>query len=332
VRILVGDCRAHLSELEPESAQTCITSPPYFALRDYGVEGQLGLEATPDKYVAALVEVFRAVRRVLRADGTVWLNLGDKYVCGGSGGMGSRSTLDSRPTRNHAATRAAKAARGGPRHERYDGLKPKDLIGLPWRVALALQADGWWLRSDIIWHKPNPMPESVVDRPTRAHEYVFLLSKSESYYYDADAIRTPLAAKTFTTYGSRRVSKGTDGLGRVAAHNIAITSPERRPRLRADGRPAGANRRSVWTIATRPSPFSGDHFASFPDTLVEPCVLAGAPPDGVVIDPFAGTGTTAEVALRLGRRAIAIELSPSYAQLIEQRLRGVQLPLSERTA
>ena len=241
---------------------------------------------------------------------------------GRSGGSGTSAIVSSR---NHDAARAAWLATGGGTHRSAPGLKPKDLAGIPWRVALALQADGWWPRSEVIWHKPNPQPENVRDRPGRAHEHVFLLTKSARYYYDADAIRTPLKPKTLTAYGTRRQSKGTDALGKVRSHRIAEDIPERKPRLNEDGTPAGANRRTVWTIPQ--TPYAGAHFATFPPALVEPCVLAGAPPDGVVLDPFAGTGTTLEVALRLGRRAIGIEVQPDYVPLIEERLRGVQYPL-----
>ena len=320
-RVLIGDCREQLAELPEESVHTVVTSPPYWGLRDYGAEDQVGLEDTPEAFVEAMVEVFRAVRRVLRSDGTAWVNLGDTYCGGRSGASGSSAVVSSR---NHAAAVAAYEAAGGKTHRAAPGLKPKDLIGIPWRVAFALQADGWWLRSEVIWHKPNPQPENVRDRPSRAHEHLFLLSKSRRYYYDADAIRTPLKPKTLTAYGTRRRSKGTDGRSRVRAH-VATDNPVRKPRLGEDGEPAGANKRTVWTVAQ--TPYAGAHFATFPAELVEPCILAGAPPDGVVLDPFAGTGTTLEVALRLGRRAVGIEVQPEYEPLIAERLRGVQYPL-----
>lgn len=322
LRVLVGDVRERLADLEDESVHTVVTSPPYWNLRDYGVEGQLGLERTPAEFVAALVGVFRELRRVLRPDGTAWVNLGDTYLGGRSGRSGTSAIVSSR---NHDAARAAWLAAGGGTHRSAPGLKPKDLVGIPWRTALALQDDGWWLRSEVIWHKPNPQPENVRDRPSRNHEHVFLLSKSRRYYYDADAIRTPLAEKTYTAYGTRRRSKGTDGLGRVAAHNLSRDIPERKPRVDEDGQPVGANRRTVWTVAQEPYPNA--HFATFPRGLAEPCILAGAPPDGVVLDPFAGSGTTLEVALGLGRHAVGIELNPDYVHLIEERCRGVQYPL-----
>jgi len=322
LRILVGDVRERLADLEDESVQTVVTSPPYWNLRDYGVAGQIGLEATPDAFVDELVAVFADIRRVLRPDGTLWMNLGDTYMGGRSGGIGTSSVVSSR---NHRVAAEAAIASGRRRHRTAPGLKPKDLVGVPWRVALALQADGWWLRSDVIWRKPNAMPESVRDRPARNHEYVFLLTKSSRYYYDAEAIRTPLKPKTLTAYGTRRRSKGTDGLGKVASHNLAQDIPERRPRVDDDGRPVGANARTVWTIAQEP--YTEAHFATFPRALASRCILAGAPPDGVVLDPFAGSGTTLEEALRLGRRGVGIELNPDYVPLIEERCRGIQYPL-----
>jgi len=333
LRIMVGDVLEQLARLDDESVHCVVTSPPYWNLRDYGAPGQIGLEETPQEYVDVIVRVFREVRRVLSADGTLWLNLGDTYVGGRTGGIGKSSKVSSR---NHVQSTRAALAAGHRRHRRAPGLKAKDLVGIPWRVALALQADGWWLRSDVVWHKPSPLPESVRDRPSRSHEYLFLLSKSRRYYYDADAIRTPLAEKTLTAYGTKRRSKGTDGLGRVAAHNLSRDIPDRRPRTDAAGQPVGANKRSVWTldeleapdvwtIAQEPYPHS--HFATFPSALVEPCVLAGAPPMGVVLDPFAGSGTTAEVALRLGRRALMVEINPEYIALIEKRCEALQFPL-----
>lgn len=337
VQILVGDALERLREMPDESVHCVVTSPPYWSLRDYGVEGQLGLEATPDEYVARLVEVFAEVRRVLRSDGTCWVNLGDTYIGGRTGGVGASSITSQR---NHKAAQAACGV--GKRHRDAPGLRPKDLVGIPWRVAFALQADGWRLRSDVIWHKPNPMPESVRDRPSRSHEYMFLLTKSGHYFYDADAIRTPLAEKTYTAHGtSTKRSKGTDALGRVAAHNFARDVPDRRPRVNEDGDPVGANRRSVWrldeveasdvwTIPQEPYPHS--HFATFPKGLVTPCVLAGCPVGGIVLDPYAGSGTTLEVAVELGRRGRGIEINADYIRLIDERLRGTQYPLIPRGA
>ncbi len=283
LRLLVGDVREQLAELADGSAQTVVTSPPYWGLRDYGADGQIGLEPTPEEYVAALVDVFDAVARVLRPDGTLWLNLGDTYIGGRNGGIGSSSITSQR---NQKAARAAWLATPGRAHRSAPGLKPKDLVGIPWRVAFALQAAGWYLRSDIIWAKPSPMPESVRDRPTRAHEYLFLLTQSPRYYFDAAAIAEP--------------SSWDRGSGT-------------------------RNKRSVWRVPQ--TPFAGAHFATFPPSLVEPCILAGAPPDGVVLDPFAGSGTALRVALELGRRAVGIEINPEYAAMARERCREVQVPL-----
>lgn len=303
--LLTGDAIERLRELPDGIVQACITSPPYFGLRDYGVDGQIGLEETPQEYVERLVAAFREVRRVLRGDGTLWLNLGDSYASqGGAHGGRNDNQRGVGARRVHAAGGGDQAARTPP-----DGLKPKDLVGIPWRVAFALQADGWYLRSDIIWAKPNPMPESVRDRPTRSHEYVFLLSKNERYYYDHEAIKEPAVSDHPSGNGFKR--------------------PQSLSRRNADGTPRGKdeqwtdvggkrNRRSVWHIPVRP--FKGAHFAVFPEALVEPMVLAGSRPGDLVLDPFAGSGTTGVVAKRHGRRFLGIELNPEYVQLAERRL------------
>jgi DNA modification methylase len=254
-----GDCRAVLRELPAESAHCVITSPPYWGLRDYGTPGQLGLEATPEEYVAAMVDVFREVRRVLRSDGTVWLNLGDSYA--GASGSGGATEKQSRNVGSFHD--------GGVRMA--PGLKPKDLVGIPWRVAFALQADGWFLRSDVIWSKPNPMPESVTDRPTKAHEYVFLLSKSARYFFDADAVREAAIYEGVTVKASNPDTAKNGQKGRYGATAFGFTQH--------DTTVAGRNLRSVWTIATAPYP--GAHFATFPPKLVEPCVKAGTSERGV---------------------------------------------------
>lgn len=302
VRILIGDVRAKLAELPGESVHCVVTSPPYFGLRDYGVAGQIGLEETPAAFVAVMVEVFREVRRVLRSDGTLWLNLGDSYAAStkGAGGQGKQHTnagsvMDDRSWRIPA------------------GLKPKDLIGIPWRVAFALQADGWYLRQDIIWSKPNPMPESVTDRCTKAHEYLFLLSKSARYHYDAAAIAEAISESTIGRWGTEtpeRRNPSSQGLsvGPTTGASCFGTSDGKR------------NRRSVWNVATQP--FSEAHFATFPPALIEPCILAGCPKDGTVLDPFGGAGTTGLVSDRLGRNAILIELNPDYADIAERRIKG----------
>jgi DNA modification methylase len=303
VRILIGDARARLSELPDQSVNCVVTSPPYFGLRDYGVDGQIGLEATPDAYVGELVSVFREVRRVLRDDGTVWLNLGDSYAGGGGHSPNAPSSAYSKSGLYGEALKS-----GGIKPQGI--IKAKDLIGIPWRVAFALQADGWFLRQDIIWAKPNPMPESVRDRCTKAHEYVFLLSKRERYFYDADAISEP------AVYGGQQLGIVRGDKRRANAMGVMPTGNER-PGADATS-PKDRNRRSVWTIASEPFPDA--HFATFPPALIEPCILAGCPKGGTVIDPFGGSGTTALVADRLGRNAILIELNPTYAAMAERRL------------
>lgn len=283
-------------------------------LRPYFVRAEIGLEDTPDAFVARLVEVFREVRRVLRDDGTLWLNLGDSYArTGGTDRKVSRSAKvgSTRRTLDQIADRTQKAP---------TGLKDKDLIGIPWRVAFALQADGWYLRQDIIWHKPNPMPESVKDRCTKAHEYVFLLSKGPRYFFDSEAIEEKA---TNRAPGNKQATKGgrnyEDGAQehRTAANLHKIDARETR------------NRRSVWTVTTKP--FKGAHFATFPPDLIEPCVLAGCPEGGTVLDPFGGSGTTAGVALKHGRKAILCELNPDYVPMIPARVRAIAGDRAERS-
>lgn len=359
--VLQGDVLERLAELPSESVQMCVTSPPYWGLRDYGtgswtggdescthriddrlhsggragnqygappggqqsksvtyatvcgrcgakrVDVQLGLEATPEEYVGKVVEIFREVRRVLRSDGTLWLNLGDSY---GARGGDTHTGFNERWAGNGIEGKQTKTASNFAKSEIKTGLKPKDLVGIPWRVAFALQADGWWLRQDIIWAKPNPMPESVTDRCTKAHEYLFLLTKSSRYFYDAEAIKevaTP-QDRTGIEFGyatpKHALLVGQSGVGG--------------PRSTLNG-PSGSNRnkRSVWTVATAPYPEA--HFATYPPDLIKPCILAGTSIGGIVLDPFAGSGTTGAVALELGRKAILIELNPKYCELIEER-------------
>ena len=299
VRILNGDCRTVLASMDAGSVDCCVTSPPYFGLRDYGHADQIGLEPTPDAYVAEMVGVFREVRRVLADDGTVWLNLGDSYTGSANAGGEASRTCNSAP---NAVDRNLPNKRGA-------GLKSKDLIGIPWRVAFALQADGWYLRQDIIWHKPNPMPESVTDRCTKAHEYLFLLSKSERYYYDAEAIAEDAihAGETIKNNAGKNGQMGDYGQTRGGfLRPEGVTVKDTR------------NRRSVWSICSQP--YSGAHFATMPPDLVKPCVLAGCPDGGVVLDPFSGSGTTAFVARDNGRRAVGIELNETYCALAAKRL------------
>jgi DNA modification methylase len=355
---LAGDCRLVLPILPERSVHCCVTSPPYWGLRDYGtarweggapncphdpgglrqvpqtkhpaattaiaaggnrgagrlchrcgavrIDAQLGLEETPEEYVANLVETFRQVRRVLRDDGTVWLNLGDSYASGG------RPTRDPGRSTMHPAQPSGTARAPTPR-----GLKPKDLVGIPWRVAFALQADGWYVRSDVIWHKPNGMPESVTDRPTRCHEYLFLLTKRPRYFYDAAAIREPWAIATMQKHarsGYRRVFTN-------QSHGVRPGQPARhRPGWAAVRSPGFRNKRSVWTVGTQS--YRGAHFSVFPPDLIRPCVRAGCPVGGTVLDPFAGSGTTGVVAEQEGRNAILIELNPVYVALQRDRSRS----------
>lgn len=394
VTLLQGDCLEVMKTLPDRSVQCCISSPPYFGLRDYGMDGQIGLEETPEAYVEKLVAVFREVRRVLKDDGTIFLNLGDSYAgSGGAGGDYSEGGLKEGQPKWKSNFEIDKSKRnsnrwGGGNIPSSGYLKPKDLIGIPWRVAFALQADGWWLRNDIIWAKPNPMPESVTDRCTRSHEYIFLLTKSARYFYDAEAI------KELSTYGP---GCGWDDAG----HEIASkTADQKNPAFRAIQ--STRNKRDVWTVTTKP--YKGAHFATYPPDLIEPCILAGTsakgecphcgkawirmvekdnpPTDGhtesaypegttanrlamkrqaarergeeftnrtttigwqpqcdcpehepvhqVVLDPFCGSGTTMEVAIRHNRDGIGIELNPKYIQLIKRRLKKVQpfLPMT----
>lgn len=309
-------------------AQTCVTSPPYFGLRDYGHEGQIGLEQAPEEYIAAMVEVFRCVRDVLADDGTLWVNIGDSYA---SGGRAYRAP-DAKDSKNGRVTDSFRPADP-------EGIKPKDLIGIPWMLAFALRADGWYLRQDIIWSKPNPMPESVRDRCTKAHEYIFLLSKSERYYYDNEAISEPIAAASIARLsqpnlanqkGSDRVPGKTNGTMKAVVRSSGNKERKQRPASpdSHQGKQAGSvpwegstrNKRSVWTVSTKP--YKGAHFATFPPDLIEPCILAGSRPGDIVLDPFMGSGTTAAVAIKHGRQYIGCELNPDYGPLQEARIKS----------
>jgi len=302
-----GDCRETMKKWKEQGikAQTCVTSPPYYGLRDYGHDGQLGLEETPEEYIKAMVEVFRCVWDVLEDDGTLWLNIGDSYY---NYRPGKGQALVQQTVASNDQDLPQVCARRG---NKLDGLKEKDLIGIPWMLAFALRADGWYLRQDIIWHKPNPMPESVQDRCTKAHEYIFLMSKSQKYYYDHESIKDPVKQD----WGTRDRSDGkyhNEGSG-LQPHSGLEKSYEM------------ANKRSVWTVNTKP--YAGAHFAVFPQELIEPCIMAGAPIGGIVLDPFMGSGTTAQVAQHLGRQYLGCELNPEYKSLQDKRLRQMSLVL-----
>ena len=361
-RILIGDCRETLRTLPDQSVHCVVTSPPYFGLRDYGTgewvggdpscehgvkrwegdkqtqgaqsghasasdrlsrslcscgakrqDSQIGLEPTPDEFVVAMVEVFREVRRVLRDDGTLFLNLGDSYA--------ANRTYKVEQTKGGPKHGVAQAVEGrGQRASDY-GLKAKDLIGIPWMVAFALRADGWYLRQDIIWAKPNPMPESVRDRCTKAHEYVFMLTKSPRYYYDHEAVKEPAVSTSIAKFADNSPDKQRGHGRRHAGFNGRYAD-----RLAEDGPPTTRNRRSVWTVGTKP--FAEAHFATYPPDLIEPCVLAGCPVGGTVLDPFFGAGTTGLVAERHGRNWIGCELNPAYAEIAERRIAGGRRPIT----
>lgn len=308
VRILQADSAAALAKFPDESVNCCVTSPPYWQLRDYGHPAQLGLEATPDAYVEALVGVMRQVRRVLRKDGTLWVNLGDTYIGGRCGGRGSFGVTSGR---NHDACRAVRAAMGGVAHKQAPGLKPKDLVGIPWRVALALQGDGWYLRSEIIWEKPSALPESCRDRPTRSHEHVFLLARSRRYYYDAEAVKEPVTGNAHTRGKGDNPKARKDAPG--SRQNTSWSKSVR-------GLVEKRNLRTVWKIPQEP--YRGKHTSTFPKALVRPCILAGTAPGGMVLDPFAGIGTTGFVADELGRNAVLIDISRESCEEAVRRIKG----------
>lgn len=306
VTIHVGDCLEIMREMDPESVNCCVTSPPYWGLRDYGCAGQLGLEKTPDEYVSKMVEVFREVRRILRNDGTIWLNLGDSYA--------TPNPVGRRDTESGAIRSGRERPNGSTiRNARTDcGLAAKQLVGIPWRVALALQKDGWYLRQDIIWSKTNPMPESVKDRCTKSHEYIFLLTKQSQYYFDIEAIREQSAASSLARqHISRKQSPKHGELNNDEARYANMDSGQY-----GNGR----NRRSVWNISLKP--YKGAHFAAFPPDLIKPCILAGCPEGGTVLDQFAGSGTVAEVAQDCNCNSIMIEINPEYIPLIRNRTKN----------
>jgi DNA modification methylase len=330
-RVILGNCIEVLKTLEAGSVQCCVTSPPYYGLRDYGVDGQIGLEETPEAYVDKLVDVFREVWRVMANDGTLWLNLGDSYAGGGNyRGVNSEATL-SEKQRSNGGARGVSQLLGA---KNTPGCKPKDLIGIPWMVAFALRADGWYLRSDIIWHKPNPMPESVTDRPTKSHEYIFLLSKSAAYYCNMEAIQEPAGPIKMPGNGSKA-----DHPDRRDIKDYAERTREKYKNLQPDGQQphsfhlarangesdeayTSRNKRDVWTVATKP--YTGAHFATFPPDLIEPCILAGSREGDTVLDPFNGSGTTGAVSIKHHRNYIGIELNPAYVELTNKRFASVQ--------
>lgn len=392
-QIFNEDCRTGLKKLPDQSVNCCVTSPPYFGLRDYGtgkweggnelcnherdskksnksitgsnnviggigdgiykdicrkcgakrIDEQVGLEETPELYVQNMVEIFREVKRVLKDDGTLWLNLGDSYWGGkGTSGASSIEHLESRTTStiNGKQHNIGKKGWIKPGNGKHNIIKPKDLIGIPWMVAFALRADGWYLRQDIIWHKPNPMPESVTDRCTKSHEYIFLMSKSKKYYYDQEAIKTEISDTTIKRLmqdtrwqkGSERVPGKTNGpmkaVGNRKGYSHRGTGDKKLAshsgNFDADGNIIGdgkANKKSVWTVTTKP--FKEAHFATFPEKLIEPCILAGCPEGGIVLDPFMGAATTAVVAKKLGRQYVGYELNPEYIRIGEKRLYDV---------
>jgi len=340
--ILVGDVREQLRTLADNSVHCIVTSPPYWGLRDYGVDGQIGLEASPAEFIAAMVGVFDELRRVLRPDGTCWMNMGDSYA----GGRCHTGHPDPLRSKNEGLTEAMRAGRMMTASRRRDdapvprsdvrvpGLKPKDLVMMPHRLAIALQDAGWWVRQDIVWSKPNPMPESVRDRCTKAHEYIFLLTKSDSYYYDRDAIAEPVSPNTHARLsqdvqnqvGSARANGGAKTNGNMKAVGRKLADAGRGTKNNGSFDAAMAiipetrNKRSVWTITTQP--FAEAHFATFPPELPETCIKAGCPPGGIVLDPFFGAGTTGLVAERLQRDCIGIELNPAYAEIARRRIIG----------
>jgi DNA modification methylase len=352
-RVHFGDCLDTLRRMPDGIVQTCVTSPPYYGLRDYGHPGQIGLEASPAEFVQRLVDVFREVRRVLRDDGTAWVNMGDSYAGSGRGGNSDAITGTGKDESKRAMIQSSRRdnapiPRSAPK---LAGFKPKDLMGVPWMLAFALRADGWYLRQDIIWNKPNPLPESVTDRCAKAHEYIFLLSKGPRYYFDHGAIKEPIAASSAVRLAQNvDAQAGSDRVpGKTNGPMKAVVAKGNRKTFRGGGvytkgqsfdndapvandsvgnAPSQSderNRRSVWTVATRG--YSGAHFATFPEDLIEPCILAGAPAGGVVLDPFMGSGTTAAVDTRLGRQWIGCELNQEYEALQRERLAGQTMGL-----
>ena len=309
-KIEFGDCREIMRrwKVEGVKVQTCITSPPYYGLRDYGHDGQIGLEETPQAYIDAMVEVFRCVKDILEDDGTLWVNIGDSYSSHKDCKSTSQSLAKGTPKEEAHVMEIGKSRVRDSKMLKSQGLKNKDLIGIPWMLAFALRADGWYLRQDIIWHKPNPMPESVRDRCTKAHEYIFLLTKNSKYYFNNKAIKEP-AIHSNRTAGNKNPQKGT-GKEKMEIRGGLLAAQQKIYEMK--------NKRSVWTVNVKP--YKGAHFATFPKELIEPCILAGSKEGNIVFDPFMGSGTTAQVALNNGRKYLGCELNSEYKKLQDERL------------
>lgn len=334
-RIHNMDCLNGLKLLDDNSVDCCITSPPYWRLRDYGCDEQLGLESTPEEYVAKMVKVFHEVKRVLKPEGTLFLNLGDSYAGSGKGA----ANYPDNAMKHKQGTNKGMVGASATTKVKYDGYKPKDLIGIPWSTAFALRADGWYLRQDIIWAKPNPVPESVTDRCTKSHEYIFLLAKSQKYYYDNEAIKEPVSDATIqrlnqdieSQKGSDRVPNKTNGNMKAVAPRYGGNKYTKSPDVFNRTKSGNAydfreyrNKRSVWSVTTKP--FKQAHFATFPEDLIKPCVLAGCPANGIILDPFMGAGTTAAVAINYGRNYIGFELNKEYCSIAEKRIAVLSRP------
>lgn len=339
--ILQGDCLEMVKTLPDNCIDCCVTSPPYYGLRDYGVSGQIGLEETPEEYIQKLVAVFREVKRVLKDDGTLWVNLGDSYAGGAGRWGGIENITKSQNTNKGSLTQIGNASKW-----HHASIKQKDLIGIPWMLAFALRNDGWYLRQDIIWHKPNPMPESVKDRCTKSHEYIFLLSKSPHYYFDYEAIqeeatgydgRKDTMLKGSNKYtqecmpGMQKQEMASRAHERWKFKNLqdkgqtTQTMHERRAEGKQDILYPVRNKRDVWRVPTKPNKEA--HFATYPEELIKPCILSGCRQDGVVLNPFFGSGTTGRVATALGRNYIGCELNPEYVKIAEKRTSDVQLTI-----
>ncbi len=308
IDVITGNCMDVLKGIKDKSISCCVTSPPYYGLRDYGINGQFGQEKTPDEYIEQLIKVFQEVRRVLADDGTLWVNIGDSYAGSSQGIGGAGSTPSLQNTNRGTSVMHEKGQRSVT--ARIDGYKPKDLIGIPWMLAFALRNDGWYLRQDIIWSKPNAMPESVKDRCTKSHEYIFLLSKNKDYYFNHEAMQEAAVNNAVSArenpprYGGKKYTQNPESFFRTKSGNAYAYTGRR-------------NRRDVWNISTQPC--KDAHFAVFPEKLVEPCILAGSKEGDTVLDPFGGSGTTGYVANRLGRHAIIIEINPKYADIARNR-------------